>query len=135
MGSRRARSRSITYPWETGLLGRAGRVRVRWAIFGVASLGVLATLASRQHEQDARRQTREAIRKAERAVATYRAERDTSCPGTWNDLVVAGVMKAPPTDAWGHELRLVCPGARARGLYEVLSDGPDGEPYGLDRVE
>ena len=38
-------------------------------------------------------------------------------------------------DAWGKPVRLLCPGRRDPAGFELSSDGPDGLPGGLDRVQ
>jgi general secretion pathway protein G len=46
-----------------------------------------------------------------------------------------GAFDSTPSDAWGRPLRLICPSGRPGYEYELMSDGPDGEPGGLDRIE
>jgi general secretion pathway protein G len=50
-------------------------------------------------------------------------------------LVSEGYLAEVPLDAWGRVLRLTCPGRKDPQAFDVSSDGPDGEPGGLDRVE
>ena len=49
--------------------------------------------------------------------------------------VAAFVGLRAPRDAWGRPLRVTCPGRKDTRGFDVSSDGPDGEPGGLDRVE
>jgi general secretion pathway protein G len=46
-----------------------------------------------------------------------------------------GYLAIDPVDAWGRPLRLTCPGRNDPTRYDLMSDGPDGELGGLDRVE
>ncbi|HEX7603074.1 MAG TPA: type II secretion system protein GspG [Polyangiaceae bacterium] len=46
-----------------------------------------------------------------------------------------GILRDVPVDAWGHPLRITCPGRLDPKGFDVSSDGPDGLPGGLDRVE
>jgi general secretion pathway protein G len=45
-----------------------------------------------------------------------------------------GGPEGAPRDAWERPLRIQCPG-RDRARYDLFSDGPDGLPGGLDRIE
>jgi general secretion pathway protein G len=129
------RESSVLFPWEQKRtwLGSLGRARLRTIVFGAGVLGSLGLLRHREERAASVRATRAAIDTASRAVFSFRAERQGACPKAWRDVVGAGYLREVVTDGWGRELRLVCPGHRAS--FEVLSDGPDGLPYGLDRVE
>jgi general secretion pathway protein G len=81
------------------------------------------------------RATRAEITTADRAVSAWRADHDRACPGSVADLVSGGYLHQAPRDAWGHPLHVSCPGRRDPLGFDVTSDGPDGEPWGLDRVE
>jgi hypothetical protein len=131
----RRRESSVLFPWEQKRtwLGSLGRARIRTLVLGAAVLGSLGLLRHREEHAASVRATHAAIDTASRAVFSFRAERQGACPKTWRDVVGAGYLRDVVSDGWGHPLRLVCPGRRAS--FEVLSDGPDGLPYGLDRVE
>jgi general secretion pathway protein G len=134
---RSKRQSSVVFPWEqkTSWLGSLGRARVRtFVIFGFV-VGSLAWLRHREERAAAIRASRAAIDTASRAVFAFRGERQGACPKTWRDVVGAGYLRDVVNDGWGHPLRLVCPGRKDAKSFEVLSDGPDGLPYGLDRVE
>ena len=138
MARRRAGERTVFLPWERqgNLLRRLGLSRLRYFVLAVAVLGVLVLVAVRQKRGSDVRSTRATILVARRAVDNYRADHDGECPrATFDDLVRNGYLATPPRDAWGLELRLVCPSRRADKPYDLLSDGPDGQPWGLDRVE
>ena len=70
-----------------------------------------------------------------RAVSAYRADHENACPKELTELVAQGYSHDIPLDAWGRPLRLTCPGRRDPRGFEIVSDGPDGIPGGLDRVE
>ncbi len=125
-------------PWErqgTALrrLGM-GRARVALGVLGVLLLIVL--LRHRERRKAEVRTTRAELLFARRAVDSYRADHALECPkGGWVGLTAAGYLPRVPADAWGRALRLTCPSVRAGRSYDLSSDGPDGEPGGLDRIE
>jgi hypothetical protein len=134
----RIRSRSsIFFPWEgrRGLYGifRAGRVRP--VLILAALIGFLVWIAAREREKSGIRETRATLLGVRRVLDAYMAENDGNCPKSLEDALDFGAYKTQPRDAWGHALRLVCPGRRQGERYELLSDGPDGRPGGLDRIE
>jgi general secretion pathway protein G len=132
----RRRSR-VFFPWEKkrGLWGVLGRVRLRIAIAVVAALGLVLLVRSREEHAAAVRATRANITTAVNAVAAFRADHGGACPKSLAELVGGGYARDVPIDAWGRPLRLTCPGRKDPQGFEVSSDGPDGLPGGLDRVE
>ena len=137
-GARRfAGERRIRFPWERrGGLSRLlmlGRVGPVLAVLGV--LGTIGILGVRERHRAGVRQTRATMIGVRRAIDAYRADNDGSCPSGLDKLSAYGNFKEAPTDAWGHALRFVCPARREGEAYQLSSDGPDGEPGGLDRVE
>ncbi len=127
----------IRFPWERrgGLrtllkLGRAGPVLL---VLGVLSF--IITLGVRERHSAGVRQTRATLIGVRRALDAFRADNDGTCPSGLDKLTTYGNYKETPTDAWGHALRFSCPARREGEAYELSSDGPDGEPGGLDRVE
>jgi len=129
--------RRIRFPWErrAGLrsllmLGRVGPVLV---VIGV--LGTIAVLGVRERHSAGVRQTRATLIGVRHAIDAFRADNGGGCPSGLDKLTSYGNFKDAPTDAWGHALRFVCPAHREGEAYQLSSDGPDGEPGGLDRVE
>ena len=112
---------------------RLGRVRP-YLLAGLV-VGLLGWVAVRERRASGIRQSRASILDARRAVDAYLAEHDAGCPPALNDIKSYGNFKHVPRDAWGRPLRLVCPGRREGSAYELMSDGPDGLPGGLDRIE
>jgi len=132
----RAQTR-VFFPWERkrGVLGLVGRARARlvlWTLLGVALVVVVQTRERREADL---RATRASIGVAERAVAAYRADHGGACPKELRELVGGGYARDVPEDAWGRPLRLSCPGRRDPAGFDLESDGPDGLPGGLDRVQ
>ena len=129
--------RRIRFPWERrgGLLRllMLGRVGPVLAVVGV--LGTIAILGVRERHRAGVRQTRATLIGVRHAVDAFRADNDGGCPSGLDKLTSYGNFKEAPTDAWGHALRFVCPSHREGEPYQLSSDGPDGEPGGLDRVE
>jgi len=137
MVRRHRHAAKVFFPWERrrGVLGALGRARLR---LGVGALGlVVLALALRSREEHAAgvRATRAQITNATRQVASYRADHGGKCPAELAELVKQGYARDVPIDAWGRSLRLTCPGRRDPLGFDVSSDGPDGVPGGLDRVE
>jgi general secretion pathway protein G len=132
----RSRVSKVFFPWERrrGVFGALGRARVR--LVAAVVLGLVLVLAIRAREERAAgvRATRATITSAQLAVSAYRADHG-GCPKELNELVVGGYAREVPIDAWGRPLRLTCPGRRDPHGFDLASDGPDGVPYGLDRVE
>jgi general secretion pathway protein G len=112
---------------------RRARLRVVLAVAGAVALVVV--VRSREEHAAAVRATRANITTAVNAVAAYRADHGGACPGSLGDLVGGGYTRDVPADAWGRPLRLTCPGRKDARGFDVSSDGPDGIPGGLDRVE
>jgi general secretion pathway protein G len=101
------------------------------------ALGVLAfviLVGIRERRNAGVRQTRATLVTVRSAVEAYMAEHDGGCPAELAGVLEHGGFEQVPKDAWGRPLRLTCPG-RHDARYELESDGPDGEPGGLDRIE
>jgi len=129
--------RRIRFPWERRgglrsllMLGRIGPV-----LLVVGVLGTIAILGVRERHSAGVRQTRATLIGVRHAVDAFRADNGGGCPSGLDKLKSYGNFKDAPTDAWGHALRFVCPAHREGEAYQLSSDGPDGEPGGLDRVE
>lgn len=129
--------RRIWFPWERrgGLLRLLALGRVGPVLLVGALLGLVVVLGVRERHSAGVRQTRATLIGVRRAIDAYRADNEGACPSGLDKLAAYGNFKEPPTDAWGHALRFVCPAHREGDAYQLSSDGPDGEPGGLDRVE
>jgi general secretion pathway protein G len=128
---------TVFFPWEKrrGLLGLLGRARGRMLILGVLGITLIIVVRAREERAASVRATRASLTTVTRAVTSYRADHAGKCPTALGDLVALGYARDLPADAWGNPLRLACPGGRDKAGFEVSSDGPDGLPGGLDRVE
>jgi general secretion pathway protein G len=127
----------VFFPWERrrGLVGWALRARGRITLSVIAVLVLLVVVVRRERQSAAVRATRAAITDATRAVAAYRAANGGKCPASIEEVARGGYLLDLPVDGWSHSLRLVCPGRKDPKGFDVVSDGPDGEPFGLDRIE
>jgi general secretion pathway protein G len=127
----------VFFPWERrrGFRGLLGRARVRWVIAGVSAIVVIVLIRRREEHAAAVRATRATIDTAFHALIAYRADHSGSCPHDWHDIVAGAYLRDVPLDAWGHPLRLTCPGRRDRAGFDLESDGPDAISGGFDRVE
>ena len=134
--AKRARN-GVFFPWEkrAGLLGALGRTRARWVLLAVTVLAFLLVVRHREERAAAVRSTRATITTAGRAMAVYRGAHGGACPKELGALVADGILRDGPVDAWGHPLRITCPGRLDPKGFDIASDGPDGLPGGLDRVE
>jgi len=127
----------VFFPWERrrGLFGVLGRARVRLVAAVTVGLLLIVFVRSREERAAGVRATRAAITTTHRAVASYRADHAGACPRELGELVTGGYAREVPLDAWGRPLRLTCPGRNDPRGFDVVSDGPDGVPFGLDRVQ
>ncbi len=141
MARQRPRERTVFLPWERQgtLFGQLGMSRFRPFAGVLVVLLLCLWMASRERDRAGVRSTRATLLVARRAIDTYRADAGGQCPnakgGGWEEIVTRGYLTGPPRDAWGHVLTLTCPSRHPNKSYDVSSDGPDGEPGGLDRVE
>jgi general secretion pathway protein G len=137
MARRRPREQTIFFPWERGggLFRRSGLSRARPFAAALAMMLLLLLLGARERRKTGIRQTRATLSVVHTAVAAYRAEHERRCPPSLGQLRREGYLAIDPVDAWGHPLHLTCPGRKEPDGYDLMSDGPDGEMGGLDRVE
>ena len=141
-GRRKRRERTVYFPWERrGVLGALQLPRRRagaW-LFAVLALLLVVWIRDRDHRARDKRVTRASIERARDAVDAFRADHAGRCPRDLSELTAPGdrpaYLASVPTDAWRRPLRFTCPARDAARPYDLLSDGPDGEPYGLDRIE
>lgn len=134
---RRLLEQDIFFPWEgRGALRRRLRVgRLRRALVLASLIGLVLIIALRERQRAGVRQTRATLLDTRRLVDAYLADHQGGCPPSLAELARHAKIAAIPKDAWGRELRLICPGRREGSRYELMSDGPDGLPAGLDRIE
>ena len=127
----------VFFPWEKrrGVRSLLGRGRVRKALLAAAALGAFLLVRGRERRAADVRATRATIGTTIAAISACRADHDRGCPGALADLVSGGYLHQVPRDAWGRPLRVTCPGRKDPRGFDVSSDGPDGQPGGLDRVE
>ena len=137
MRTRSTRERGVFFPWERrrGVFGAIGRARARLLILVVLCGSLFWVVHHREENAAAVRATRATLTTVWRAVSRYQADHAGSCPKATAELVAGGYVREPPLDAWGRPLRLVCPGRKDPLGFDVSSDGPDGLPGGLDRLE
>jgi len=139
--ARRASTRSgyrrIFFPWERrgGFRRwlRLGRLRPVLIVFGILAFVILVGI--RERRSAGIRQTRATLITVRSAVEAYMADHDGGCPRELAAVLDYSRIEQVPKDAWGRPLRLICPGRQGDVRYELESDGPDGEPGGLDRIE
>lgn len=133
----RRRDPHIFFPWErrAGLLRRIRVDQARpFLLLGVA-FAIVVWVAVRERRDAGVRRTRNAILSVRPAIDSYLADHDGGCPPRdFSKLTPYGGPESVPKDAWGRPLRIECPG-RDRARYDLFSDGPDGLPGGLDRIE
>ncbi|WP_437734166.1 type II secretion system protein GspG [Sorangium sp. So ce1335] len=137
MGRRRQRESTIFFPWERGggLFRRTGMARAKPFAAGLAMVVLLLLLGARERRLVGIRSTRATLSVVHGAITLYRADHERRCPGSLEELKREGYLAIDPVDAWGRPLRLTCPGRKDPEGYDLMSDGPDGEIGGLDRVE
>lgn len=135
--AKRRRVSSIVLPWERrgGLVRRLGLARLGPFLVAVGILGLLVLIGVRERQRTGVRATRASLLVVRHALDSFRADNEGRCPKRLDDLREAGYLAEVPGDAWGRPLRLTCPGRKDPYGYDLSSDGPDGEPGGLDRIE
>jgi len=133
----RSRERRILFPWEgRGTLRRFVELgRIRPIAIGLCIAGVLVLIAVREHRAAGIRRTRATLQGVRPAIEAYMADHDGGCPPALSELQAYARFKEPPSDAWGQQLRLICPADRLGKSYVLESGGPDGAPGGLDRIQ
>jgi general secretion pathway protein G len=133
----RPTNKGVFFPWEkrVGVRGALQRTRTRAVLVAVCAVVAIALI--RRHEERAAslRATRAAISTGFYAVQAFRADHKGACPRDLSELVAGGYARSVPADAWGRPLRLACPARHDPKGFDLSSDGPDGLPGGLDRVE
>lgn len=129
--------KSILLPWDrrAGILGVVSRTRLRFFVLGAIVLAFAFWVRQREEHAASVRATRAAITVTGKGLYAYRAAHAGGCPKSLDTLVSEGFLHDVPLDAWGHPLRVTCPGRKDRAGFDVSSDGPDGVAGGLDRVE
>jgi general secretion pathway protein G len=134
---RRAAEPRIFFPWESrgGLRRWLGLGRARPFVIALAAIGLVVFLGMRERHDAGVRQTRATLLSVRRAIDAYLAEHEGGCPASLDAVADYGAFKRVPGDAWGRPLRFSCPTGREGAAYELMSDGPDGKPGGLDRIE
>lgn len=134
---KRPRETTIWFPWERGksFFGRRGVARAKPFAAAIAMMLVLVLLGARERRRTGIRSTRATLGIVAAAVDAYRADHEKKCPERIDLLKQEGYLAIDPKDAWGRPLRLVCPGRKNPDGYDLMSDGPDGQIGGLDRVE
>ncbi len=141
-GRRRRRERTVYFPWERrGVLGALQLPRRRATAWLLAACAILLFTFVRDRDARAKdvRVTRAALDRTRAAIDAYRGDHGGRCPRDLVELTAPGdrpaYLSAVPVDAWGRALRFQCPSREPSRAYDLLSDGPDGEPWGLDRIE
>jgi general secretion pathway protein G len=127
----------VFFPWERrrGLRSLFMRARGRQALLWVGVVGGFWLVSNLERKASRVRATRAEITNTMNAVSAWRADHERACPASLADLVSGGYLSELPRDAWGRPLRVSCPGRKDPRGFDVSSDGADGEPRGLDRVE
>ena len=135
---KRESDRRILFPWERrgGLRRFIELGRVRPIALGTAVATVLVLIGLHEHREAGIRRTRATLLGVRPAIEAYMADHDGGCPPALAALSDQYArFREPPTDAWGRQLRLICPADRLGKSYVLESGGPDGLPGGLDRIQ
>ena len=139
---KKRRERTIYFPWERRGIGRALQLPRRratvWLLLA-ATLGFFVWIHLRNTQQRNVRVTRATLERTRSALDAYRADHGGRCPKDLSELAAPGdhpaYLSSLPVDAWRRPLRFSCPSRQPTRPYDLVSDGADGEPYGLDRIE
>ncbi|HEX4337876.1 MAG TPA: type II secretion system protein GspG [Polyangiaceae bacterium] len=137
MAKHRRPERHIFFPWEKrgGPLRRLRLDHTGPVLLAGGVILVVTLLGMHERRSSGIRRTRATILNVRESVDSYMADHDGGCPK--GGLAGIGEYESKdvvPRDAWGRPLRLSCPGAE-HARYDLFSDGPDGKPAGLDRIQ
>jgi general secretion pathway protein G len=134
---KRSSEKSTFFPWEArgGVLRRLRLGRFRPFLLIAAFLAFVVMVGLGERSRAGVRLTRARLLFAHQVVTAYMAGSDGHCPETLEQAVAQRGLPRAPSDAWGHPLRLICPSTQGPDGYELMSDGPDGRPGGLDRIQ
>ena len=101
----------------------------------LAVVSFVLWIGARERRAAGVRQTRATLLDSRRQLEAYLADHDGGCPPSLEAVAEHAHQEVVPRDAWGRPLRLECPSRFPGMTYQLMSDGPDGEPGGLDRIE
>ncbi len=137
MARRRSAESRIFFPWEQrgSLVRRLGLRRARPVVAVGMLLTVVVLIGISERRDSGVRKTRATLAAVTVALNHYLADNHQRCPQRFADLRRYSSGPEVPVDAWGQPLRLVCPAPRGDLPFLLSSDGPDGLPGGLDRIE
>lgn len=137
MRRKRSDEQRIFFPWEGSRGWRRFRLlgRARPALVVLSIVAFVVWVGMRERNAAGLRRTRAALLSLRAAIDTYMADHEFRCPPSLADVVPYGAFDKVPVDAWGRPFRFNCPARLGTARYELLSDGPDGLPGGLDRIE
>lgn len=127
----------IFFPWESqGGLRRFFKItQVGPGLLALFVLAFVWVAAGRERYASGERQTVLALGEVKRAAVRYVVDRDGRCPDSLELLTPYLSGPEPPRDGWGRPIRIVCQPTVSDQDYIIMSDGPDGLPGGLDRIE
>jgi general secretion pathway protein G len=127
----------IFFPWEVrgGLRRTLGLGRLRPFLVVTLLALFIAWIVVRERQKAGIRQTRATLLDLRSAIEAYMAAHDGACPPDLAAITDHRRGSRPPLDAWGRPFRLICPSHEPDLTYELMSDGPDGLPGGLDRIQ
>jgi general secretion pathway protein G len=94
-----------------------------------------AWVGARERREAGVRRTRAVLEQYRAQLESHMSAHENRCPKSLEALRESAEIEAPPQDAWGRPLRYACPWELAGLPYLLSSDGPDGLPGGLDRIE
>lgn len=137
MARRRGADKRIFFPWERrgSLVRRLGLRRARPFALAAGLVALVITIGVRERQAAGERKTRALIFDVSAALDRYLADNGNQCPRRFEQLAPYAHFKGAPRDAWNNPLRLTCPSPRGDLPFLLSSDGADGLPGGLDRIE
>ncbi|MCH2109791.1 MAG: type II secretion system protein GspG [Polyangiaceae bacterium] len=157
--TRRQKDRQILFPWEgRGGVRRYLKVRrVGPPVIVLLMASLMTWVVAKERRASGERRTRARLIRLRSEVSHYLAAHDGECPPNLAALLPGLGKESLPRDAWGRGFRFICPAGAAGGEplshvqgngrverlrpsagvpdFILLSDGPDGVPGGLDRIE
>jgi hypothetical protein len=137
MARRPKYAKTIFFPWETrgGLRRFLVPSRIGQVLAGAFALAFVLFLVDRERHLAGERRTLVALSAAKHAVVRYIADHEGKCPPSLEAAYSEAGQQRAARDGWGRPLRLVCSPTVSDREFLLMSDGPDGKPGGLDRIE
>jgi general secretion pathway protein G len=94
------------------------------AIIGLL-IGTVSVVAFQRFKKAQVTNTKQIISTVKNALQEYAMDSKEACPKDLKVLFEKKLINKDPKDAWGQELKMVCPGEHDKDSADITSKGPD----------